>query len=224
MSSLTVFGFFALAKGHRDLFQKPGSSTKTYYCFYTTALQCSSGVVLPAELRIYSPFNDTVLQDHTVVFTISRAYFPSHGTILLDASHLFPFPGDPSEEDAYDRNLPDCRIPFVIGLGSVPFRHEMLSDGVSKAFNVVCSEFVRDGSKTSTVQCVTYHFIFVPCPHVVLDVFMTVLVHDGTTHLLHIPILLSNSLGPLQASRRPELSELMSKALCLMSVQLKTQI
>lgn len=154
MSSLTIFRFFALAKGHRDHSQKPGASMKTYYCFYTTALQCSSGVVLPAELCIYSPFNDTVLQDQTVVFAVAWAHFPSHGTILLDASHLFPFPGDPSEEDTYDHNLPDCRVPFVIGLGSVPFHHEMLSDGVSKAFNVVCSDFVQDGSKTSTVQYV----------------------------------------------------------------------
>jgi len=32
----------------------------------------------------------------------------------------------------------------------------MLSDKVSKAFNVICSEFVRDGMKTSTVQYVFY--------------------------------------------------------------------
>jgi len=140
-------------------------------------------------------------------FAVACAYFPSHGTILLDVSHLFPFLEDPSEEDAYDCNLPDCWILFVIGLGSVPFRHEMLSDGVSKAFNVVCSEFVWDGSKASTVQYVACHFFFFSCSHFALDVYMTVLVHVGTRLLHHIPILLSNSSEPSQTSHKQELSE-----------------
>ncbi|KAF8834996.1 hypothetical protein BDN67DRAFT_913797 [Paxillus ammoniavirescens] len=151
MSSITIFGFFRLAAGRRVASQKPGASTKSYHCFYTTALQCSSGVALPAELRVYSPFNDTMLEDNTVAFVVAKAHFPRNESVLLEASHVVPLPGDPSS-DEYDNNLPNSPYPFIIGLSSVPSRFETLSDRVSKAFNVVSSEFVHDGLKTSSVQ------------------------------------------------------------------------
>jgi len=85
-------------------------------------MQCSSGASLPAKLRVYSPFNDTILKDNTVVFAISCAYFPpTQNTILLDALHVSALPGDPKDNDYEAFHLPDCPIPFVIGVGSVPF-------------------------------------------------------------------------------------------------------
>jgi len=175
MSSLTVFGFFAVTGGRRVATQKPGSNTKTYYCFYTTALQSTDGASLPAQLRIYSPVNDRVLEDNTVVFAVSRAHMPAHETILLDVSHMYPIPGDPSAPEAYDAHLPDCCVPFIIGLGTVPARAELLSDNASKAFNVVSSEFVRDSLKTSIIQCV-YHYVL--CSH--LSHFNSRCVYDGS--------------------------------------------
>ncbi|KIJ12187.1 hypothetical protein PAXINDRAFT_14959 [Paxillus involutus ATCC 200175] len=151
MSSITMFGFFGLAAGCRVSSQKPGASTKSYHCFYTTALQCTSGVALPAELRVYSPFNDTVLEDNTVAFVVAKVHFPKNESVLLEVSHVIPLPGDPSSDD-YDNNLPNCPYPFIIGIGSVPSRYETLSDGVSKAFNVVSSEFIRDSLRTSMVR------------------------------------------------------------------------
>ena len=65
---------------------------------------------------------------------------------------MYPIPGDPSVPDMYDAHLPDCLVPFIIGLGTILARAEVLSDNTSKAFNVVSSEFVRDGLKTSTIQ------------------------------------------------------------------------
>lgn len=111
-----------------------------------------SGVALPVQLRVYSPINDRVLEDNTVIFAISRAHIPVHETISLDVSHMYPIPGDPSVPDTYDAHLPDCSVPFIIGLGTVPACAEVLSDNTLKAFNVVSSKFVRDGLKTSTIQ------------------------------------------------------------------------
>ncbi|KIJ60175.1 hypothetical protein HYDPIDRAFT_32441 [Hydnomerulius pinastri MD-312] len=48
MSSITVFGFFGIAAGQRVSSSKPSSFSKTFYC-----------------LRVYSPFNDTVLPNTT---------------------------------------------------------------------------------------------------------------------------------------------------------------
>ncbi|KIJ57953.1 hypothetical protein HYDPIDRAFT_72782, partial [Hydnomerulius pinastri MD-312] len=146
----TVFGFFGVAAGRRVTSQKPGASTKTYHCFYSTALHCTSGVSFPAELRVYSPFNDSVLPDNTVAFVIAKAHFPGgipKENVLLEASHVIPLPGDPSS-DTYENSLPDSPYPFVAGLGSVPSRTETLADGVSKGFTVVSSDFVRDSMKS----------------------------------------------------------------------------
>ncbi|KIJ58462.1 hypothetical protein HYDPIDRAFT_64631, partial [Hydnomerulius pinastri MD-312] len=146
----TVFGFFGVAAGRRVTSQKPGASTKTYHCFYSTALHCTSGVSFPAELRVYSPFNDSVLPDNTVAPVIAKAHFPGgipKENVLLKASHVIPLPGDPSS-DTYENSLPDSPYPFVAGLGSVPSRTETLADGVSKGFTVVSSDFVRDSMKS----------------------------------------------------------------------------
>ncbi|KAH7904539.1 hypothetical protein BJ138DRAFT_1019010 [Hygrophoropsis aurantiaca] len=152
MSSLTLFGFLCLAAGRRLQTTKPGSPSKTYHAFYATALQSASGSSVSAEIRVYSPFNDTILPDNTVAFVVAKAFFPNNDTVLLDASHVIPMPGDPSSDD-YDNFLPDCPYPFLIGLGSVPSKFELLPDGVSKTFNVISSDFIRDGVKSSTIQC-----------------------------------------------------------------------
>ncbi|KAH7907760.1 hypothetical protein BJ138DRAFT_1014023 [Hygrophoropsis aurantiaca] len=153
MSSLTMFGFLALGAGRRVMSIKPGSSSKTWHCFYASVVQLSSGQSLPAEIRAYSPFNDVVHPDNTVAFIVAKAHFPAHDTLLLDAYHIIPVPGNPSD-DSYDNHLPDCPHPFVLGIGSVPVKTDVLADGVSKAFEVITSEYVRDSVKSTSVQCV----------------------------------------------------------------------
>ncbi|KAI6098993.1 hypothetical protein EDD17DRAFT_1433120, partial [Pisolithus thermaeus] len=71
---------------------------------YTTALHSTGGVSFPGELHIYSPFNNIVLPDSTIGYVMARAYFPPNAPeekILLEASHFFPLPGDPSS-DTYE--------------------------------------------------------------------------------------------------------------------------
>lgn len=156
MALLMVSGYLAVAEGRRVSSVKPNSTTKTYHCLYTTALQSTGGVCFPGELRIYSPFNDVILPDDTVGFVMAKAYFPANAPeekILLEASHFFAVPGNPSS-DTYESSIPDCLVPFVFGLGTVPACPPTLPDGVSRAFSVVVSDYVRDGRKSSTVQCV----------------------------------------------------------------------
>ena len=171
MSALNLFGVFALRDGCCS------KSGKSYYCFYNTALQCSSGTALPAEMRIYSPMNDMAVEDDTVVFAHCCAYL-LYSEILLNVSHIFPFPGDPSSHE-YDENLPDFCSPYVSGLGYVPFRHKVLSDNRSKAFNVVCSEYVHDKKQTSTIQYI-FSVLFVNFDNVPLDVYMMLRRLGGT--------------------------------------------
>ncbi|EDR08113.1 uncharacterized protein LACBIDRAFT_297814 [Laccaria bicolor S238N-H82] len=96
MSSLLIIGFFALASGRRLAITKPGAKSRTWYCYYSTTIQTSTGNILPADLRIYSPINDVVHPDNTIAFVIAKAYIPPNDTTFLDVLHLAICPGDPS--------------------------------------------------------------------------------------------------------------------------------
>lgn len=138
MSATIVFGFFTLSGGQRVQTTKPDGSSKTYHCLYDTAIQCPSGAIFPAQLRIYSPSNDTPLADDTIAFVLARAYIPPSipkDAILLEASNVVAVPGDPSSEE-YESRVPDSPWPYVFGLGTVSSRAVTLPDGVSKAFLV----------------------------------------------------------------------------------------
>ncbi|KAI6008682.1 hypothetical protein F5J12DRAFT_703930, partial [Pisolithus orientalis] len=76
MSTTTVFGFFALSGSQQVQSSRPGVTSKTYHCLYDTTVQCTSGAIFPVQLRVYSPFNDTVHVDDTVTFVVARTYIP----------------------------------------------------------------------------------------------------------------------------------------------------
>ncbi|KAI6112801.1 hypothetical protein F5141DRAFT_987201, partial [Pisolithus sp. B1] len=77
MSTTAVFGFFALANGDRVKTFRAGSSTAMYHCVYETTIQCTSSVVFPTMLRMYSPsFNDVALPDNTVAFMSAKVCIP----------------------------------------------------------------------------------------------------------------------------------------------------
>ncbi|KIM65723.1 hypothetical protein SCLCIDRAFT_1158130 [Scleroderma citrinum Foug A] len=157
MSSFTVFGFFGLASAKCVVTTKL-SGKDVWHCLYSTSLQCSSGIHIPAKIHIYSPFNDVIHADHTIMFIVAKAYCPPNDIALLNAYHIFPIPGNP-EDDNYESLAPDCPHPFISGIGTVSGRAEVLADGVTKVFLVVVNEYVRDGVKTSTVQHVSFlHF------------------------------------------------------------------
>jgi hypothetical protein len=152
MSQLMVFGFFGLGAGRRVSSLKTGTSTKVYHVFYLTTIQQLSTDPCPAEIRIYSPYGDTILPNNTVAFVVAKAHFPVYEPVLLEASSLIPMPGDPSDE-AYEVTLPDSPFPHVIGVGHVPSAAITLPGAnKSKAFNVDCSDFMRDHVVMSSVQ------------------------------------------------------------------------
>ncbi|KAI6147617.1 hypothetical protein EDD17DRAFT_1419026, partial [Pisolithus thermaeus] len=156
MSATVVFSFFALANGDRVKTLRAGSSTATYHCVYKTTIQCTSSVIFPAMLRVYSPFNDVALPNNTVAFISAKVCVP--GTtpcdpVLLEGIYVVAVPGDPAS-DSYESSIPDFPHPMVIGLGSVTSPPRTLVDGTSKAFDVVSSDYVRDTRMTSTMCCV----------------------------------------------------------------------
>lgn len=148
MSSLTFLGFFCLASAHRVVTQK-ANNARAWHMHYSTTIQCADGTSLPADLRVYSPMNDIPHPDNTIAFVYARGHIPHNDIAVLDASHVIPFPGDPDDE-TYEDSVPNLPNPFVIGLGQVTGRTELLSQG-SRLFHVATSDFVRDNIQLSNI-------------------------------------------------------------------------
>ena len=101
MSSFTIIGFFGLASGHHLQTVKPGTAIRTWHAHYTTAIQCINPPHLPAGIHIYSPINDILHPDNTIMFIVAWVHVPHTGNVLLDALRIVPCPRDPSQ-DSYN--------------------------------------------------------------------------------------------------------------------------
>ncbi|CDO71192.1 hypothetical protein BN946_scf184845.g62 [Trametes cinnabarina] len=151
-SILNIYGFFALAAGVRRPTPRPPSGS-VYHCYYTTAIQTASGTTIPAEIRVYSPPSDIPLRDDTVIFLVGKLQLRVDLPALIDALHLYPVPGDVSDE-SYQDHVPDMPFPFIYGIGTVHAKHETLADGKSRGFAVGLSERVRDVQSSSSLLCI----------------------------------------------------------------------
>ena len=160
MSTFTTAGFFGLTSGCHictEVAKTNGSTQGVYYIHYITSVNCSVSGPISAELRKYSPPNDTVLADNTIAFVIAKVYVPPAnvpGNILLEAIHIAPVPGDPTSE-AYEDSVPDFRFPAIFAHGCVINEHQEEKLGVV-TFPMVVSDYIRGGTKQSTLQYV-YH-------------------------------------------------------------------
>lgn len=61
---------------------------------------------------------------------------------------MFPFPGDPGDP-TYDQHIPNCRWPFIIGLGNVASRASSAVVDNARVFDINISEYVRDEVRSS---------------------------------------------------------------------------
>ncbi|KAF8141789.1 hypothetical protein EV363DRAFT_1443711 [Boletus edulis] len=158
MSSLLILVFFDVGAGWHISQQKP-ASREIYHCFYSTSFPAASNAEqrYPAEIRIYSPYNNIVLPDNTVVFLVAKGYFALYETIMLEATTFVPVPGDPADT-SYDNNVPDLTTLLIIGLDVVPSCFDILADGKLKMCMVLSSDYVRDVQKQSSIQYI--HFTF----------------------------------------------------------------
>ncbi|KAI0074524.1 hypothetical protein K474DRAFT_1521738 [Panus rudis PR-1116 ss-1] len=153
MSSLVLVGFFALGNGRRAS-SIAASGKTTWHMFYPTTIQCRSGAMIPAELRVYSPVNDTVLPVNSVVFLVARAHIPRGQTCSaqLDSIVMHVVPGDVCEEE-YENNVPDMPFPLAFALGSIPALFTIRPDS-SRMFPLEAGDRVREERKSTVIHCI----------------------------------------------------------------------
>ncbi|KAI0038340.1 hypothetical protein FA95DRAFT_1567799 [Auriscalpium vulgare] len=156
--SYLLYGNFCLAGGKtRTPTSRNGQAANpTFHRFYDTTISLADGTTLQAQLRIWSPSNDVGHPDNTVVFATVKAHSAAGSPALLDVMSLIPYPGNPSDAD-YDDPIPVLPSTFV-GIGVVRSQGpETAADGLSRAFLLDVSDYVRDSTKTSTIQCFFDH-------------------------------------------------------------------
>ena len=113
--------------------------SEVHYCFYTTTIQCFGSIDIPAEICIYSPYDHVIQADDTIAFVIAKVFCPPNDTALLNAYHLVPVPGSPTEMEYQFQCAPDCPYPLASVIGAISGT-EILADGVTKASSIVISD------------------------------------------------------------------------------------
>ncbi|KAF8498831.1 hypothetical protein JB92DRAFT_2562398, partial [Gautieria morchelliformis] len=120
------------------------TASPTYYCHYNTVLQtCHEDVVIPVDLRVYSPPGECLLPDNTVAHVVGRIFAPPSSKILMDVLSIVPYPGDP-KADNYEDNILDDTSVAIWGVGAVINNMEYGADSKTHFFNLAVSDYVRD--------------------------------------------------------------------------------
>lgn len=153
MSSFVVFAVLAVSGGRRVTANRPppNENKVTSHIIYASSVSLLDNSVRNAEIRHWAPSSSAILPDNTVVLLLAKAYAPPDGVFLFDTLLLVPFPGDPDAPD-YDDHLPDFHTPWVCATGRAHSATTTLADGVSRGFELLVTEYVRDESKMSYLQ------------------------------------------------------------------------
>ena len=155
MTTFIISGFFALSSGRRLRTEVPrlnGTSQGIYYVHYDTTVQCSQSGPVSAEIRKYSPPGECVIQDDTIAYVVAKAYVPSSalsGTVLLEAIHIAPEPGNPTSEN-YEDSVPDFPFPMIFAKGTVCGEPKS-EGGTVVLFALAVSDYIRGGNKKTTL-------------------------------------------------------------------------
>lgn len=107
---------------------------------------------MPVTVRVYSPAQEPIHRDHTIVFIIGALHAPAGNAAFIDANQRFiPFPGDPLD-DTYEKTILDMPYLHVFAIGKVLNHADLVDDGTARAFDIAVSEWVLDGTKSFTLK------------------------------------------------------------------------
>jgi hypothetical protein len=175
MSTLNVFGFFALAAGKRVAAHVAGATYPIHHNHYVTSLKTTSDdseTYPSATLRVYSGAGDAPLPDNTITFIVAKAFAPTGKPVELDVLYMYTIPGDPNDDEYEVRlsslaltyvsvpslqdGVPDCPV-FAYGVSHLPANHtpQVLTDG-SKTFTLSVTEYVNGAVKSSDLESVIH--------------------------------------------------------------------
>ena len=164
MSLFHLSGNFGVAGASRvsSVKQVGDRSVTTFHYVYDTAITFRGAPSIQANLRVYSPPNDTPFTEQSIVFAFCKVFAPLNGTVLLDAISVYPYSGNP-DDVSYDNSVLDFPGTFVYVSGVVKTQPEPVpSHQASRFFTVETTEYVREISRISTLQSVFFIVLMIP--------------------------------------------------------------
>lgn len=175
MSCVTVSGPICLTMG-KPVKTTTASGANTHHTHYVSAIQTASGMFffvvytllilsfvsignsVPVTVRVYSPAQDIIQRDNTIVFIIGALNAPAGSLAFIDANQSFiPFVGDPADEN-YEKSILDMPYLHVFAIGKVLNQADLVDEGTARAFDIAVSEWVQDGVKQFTLKYVFFFF------------------------------------------------------------------
>ena len=109
---------------------------------------------------VYSPAQEDILRDNTIVFVIGALHTPAGNTAMIDANQrLIPFASDPAHDD-YEKSVLDQPYLHVVAIGKVTSHTNLADDDTTRSFNIAVSEWVINSIKPCTLKYVFNHYLF----------------------------------------------------------------
>jgi len=149
MSSFLIFGIFKLTDGRRELSEDASDSSIFTSTRYSSVLRCCSGNTLPTTIRYQ---HHQLLDDHSVVLTMAKAYVSCTGHVMLDA-YLLSICSNMDDEDRPSH----FRFPLIIAIGNMLPYH--VSSMTLRAFLLCVEEKMWHGIRSSTLWSVHHTYL-----------------------------------------------------------------
>ena len=108
---------------------------------------------IQAQLHVYGPLGATVLPDGTIAQVIANIYAPQNEAIVLDATTLNLYLGDPDDDD-YENNIPDNTEIFCWCIGTVILKPSLIDGSSTLSFNLAVSQYVWNARREFQLTCV----------------------------------------------------------------------
>ena len=89
------------------------------------------GDFVSTTVQVYSPAQDSILQDNTIVFIRGTLNTPLGKEAFINANqHFVPFPGNP-QDDNYKKTILDMPYLHVCAIGKVLNQADLIDDGMA---------------------------------------------------------------------------------------------
>ena len=110
------------------------------------------GTSVPVIIRRYTPSQDPILLDETVVLIRGSLHAPANDVAMIECNQTFvPCPGKPTDE-GYQDGCFDIPCLYVYAIGQVTSHADLMDDGTSRSFNIAVSDWIMGEMKQCTLK------------------------------------------------------------------------
>lgn len=157
MSSVLIFGNFAVGVAQRVQSTTSNSNTQTQHFHYPSVINGSKTHV-PCILRMWVRPGASAVPSGTVLFVVGKLHAAPGEPAMIDVFDMQPFLGNP-DSDEYEDSIIAFNNPWVVVVGTAA-GDVVTHSNDSRTFTVKASEFVLNANHTASYLCVQHRVPF----------------------------------------------------------------